>query len=251
MSGMPESSPPLLQERAEAVHYHTQHDPHRQASGLADIILGGQDGLVNVLGVILGVAAATSDTRIVLVAGLAAAFAESVSMGAVAFTSRRAESDFYESEREREYRHIDQVPELEREEVYRIYQDKGFDSELLDHIVDTITANQDVWVAVMMAEEHRLTPVNREEALRAALVVGVSAIVGSLIPLLPFVILSVKISMLIAVLLAALTLFIVGAYKARMTVGNPGRSGLEMAVIGTVSALVGYAVGALFKLPPS
>jgi VIT1/CCC1 family predicted Fe2+/Mn2+ transporter len=251
MSDMPESSPPLIGGRAEAVHYHTQHDPHRQASGLADIILGGQDGLVNVLGVILGVAAATSNTRIVLVAGLAAAFAESVSMGAVAFTSRRAESDFYESEREREYRHIDQVPELERQEVYQIYQDKGFDSELLDHIVDTITANQDVWVAVMMAEEHQLTPVNREEALRAALVVGSSAIVGSLIPLLPFVVLSVKISMLIAVVLAALTLFVVGVYKARMTVGSPGRSGLEMAIIGTVSALVGYAVGALFKLPPS
>jgi VIT1/CCC1 family predicted Fe2+/Mn2+ transporter len=251
MAGTPESSPPLIRGRAEAVHYHTQHDPHHQASGLADIILGGQDGLVNVLGVILGVAAATSNTRIVLVAGLAAAFAESVSMGAVAFTSRRAESDFYQSEREREYRHIDQVPELEREEVYQIYQDKGFDNELLDHIVDTITANQDVWVAVMMAEEHQLTPVNREEALRAALVVGSSAIVGSLIPLLPFAVLSVKISMLIAVVLAALTLFVVGVYKARMTVGSPGRSGLEMAVIGTVSALVGYGVGVLLKLPPS
>jgi VIT1/CCC1 family predicted Fe2+/Mn2+ transporter len=252
MSGTSEDkASPLRGERANAVHYHTQHDPHRQASGLADIILGGQDGLVNVLGVILGVAAATGDTRIVLVAGLAAAFAESVSMGAVAFTSHKAESDFYESEREREYRHIDQVPELERQEVYRIYQDKGFDSELLDRIVDTITANQDVWVAVMMAEEHQLTPVIREEALRVALVVGFSAIIGSLIPLLPFVFLSVKLSMLIAVLLAALTLFAVGVYKARMTVGSPSKSGLEMAVIGTVSALAGYGVGVLFQVPPS
>jgi VIT1/CCC1 family predicted Fe2+/Mn2+ transporter len=46
-----------------------------------------------------------------------------------------------------------------------------------------------------------------------------------------------------------LTLFIVGAYKARITVGHPGRSGLEMAIIGTLSALVGYAVGLLFKVP--
>jgi VIT1/CCC1 family predicted Fe2+/Mn2+ transporter len=251
MSGAAKGSAPVAPEHADAVHYHTQHDPHRQASGLANIILGGQDGLVNVLGVILGVAAATRDARIVLVAGLAAAFAESVSMGAVAYTSSQAESDFYESEREREYRHIDQVPELERQEIYRIYQDKGFDSELLDRIVDTITANQDVWVAVMMAEEHQLTPSNRKEAFRVALVVGFSAIIGSLIPLLPFFFLSVKLSMVIAVLLAALTLFVVGAYKARMTVGNPGKSGLEMAMIGTVSALVGYGVGALFKLPPS
>jgi hypothetical protein len=90
---------------------------------------------------------------------------------------------------------------------------------LLDKIVETITANRDVWVAVMMAEEHGLTPTNRGHALRSAVVV------------------------------AAITLFIVGAYKARLTIGSPGKSGLEMALISTVSALVGYAVGALLKLP--
>ena len=56
--------------------YHLHGDPHSQASNLSDVILGGQDGLVNVLGVILGVAAATHDARIILVAGLAAAFAK-------------------------------------------------------------------------------------------------------------------------------------------------------------------------------
>src|SRR5512136_2416889 len=121
-----------------AFHLHPEEhrlhssDPHRRASGLADIILGGQDGLVNVLGVILGVAAATSDPRIILVAGLAATFAESVSMGAVAYTSTLADADFYESERAREYRHIQEVPKLEREEVREIYASKGFHGELLD-----------------------------------------------------------------------------------------------------------------------
>lgn len=245
----PSQSPIAPQTHLEAHDYHTRHDPHRQASGLADIILGGQDGLVNVLGIILGVAAATNDAHIVMVAGLAATFAESVSMGAVAYTSTLAESDFYESEREREYRHISEVPELERQEIYDIYRDKGFQGVLLERIVDTITANRDVWVAVMMAEEHQLSPVNRQQALRIALVVGFSAIVGSLIPLLPFAFLSVKMSMWASVVIAALTLFVVGAYKARVTVGHPGRSGLEMAIIGTVSALVGYVVGILLKVP--
>ena len=242
----PTTSPQI---HLEAHTYHTHHDPHRQASGLADIILGGQDGLVNVLGIILGVAAATSDAHIVMVAGLAATFAESVSMAAVAYTSTLAESDFYESEREREYRHISEVPELERQEIYEIYQEKGFRGVLLERIVDTITANRDVWVAVMMAEEHQLSPVNRQQALRIAVVVGLSAIVGSLIPLLPFAFLSVKMSMWASVVIAALTLFVVGAYKARVTVGHPGRSGLEMAIIGTLSALVGYVVGVLLKVP--
>ena len=151
------------------------------------------------LGVILGVAAATSDPHLVLVAGLAATFAESVSMGAVAYTSTLADADYYDSELEREMRHIEQVPKLEREEVRQIYSQKGFHGELLEHIVETITANPDVWVAVMMAEEHQLSPVDRKQALKAALIVGFSAIVGSLIPLIPFIFLPVVPSMLVSV----------------------------------------------------
>jgi VIT1/CCC1 family predicted Fe2+/Mn2+ transporter len=230
-------------------HLEDGRDPHRQASALSDIILGGQDGLVNVLGVVLGVAAATSDPRIVLVAGLAATFAESVSMGAVAYTSTMADADFYESEREREYRHIRDMPHLEREEVRGIYSRRGFKGDLLERIVDTITAKQDIWVAVMMAEEHRLTPIDRTHASRSALVVGVSAIVGSLIPLGPFIFLPVGLSIWVSILITAVVLFGVGAYKARITVGRPWKSGLEMAVIGTVSALVGYAVGTVLKIP--
>jgi VIT1/CCC1 family predicted Fe2+/Mn2+ transporter len=239
----------LLKERILMSLAEDKRDPHRRASALSDIILGGQDGLVNVLGVILGVAAATNDVRIVLVAGLAATFAESVSMGAVAYTSTMADADFYESEREREYRHIREMPHFEREEVRAIYFKKGFKGDLLGRIVDTITANQDIWVAAMMAEEHRLTPTDRTQALRAAIVVGVSAVVGSLIPLVPFAILPVGISMWVSILVTALVLFGVGAYKARITVGRPWKSGLEMAIIGTVSALVGYAVGMLLKIP--
>lgn len=233
----------------EQVTYHTHTDPHRRASGLSDVILGGQDGLVNVLGVILGVAAATSDPRIVLVAGLAATFAESVSMGAVAYTSTLAEADFYESERTREYRHLLEVPAVERREIREIYTLKGFEGQLLEHIVDTITANPDVWVAVMMAEEHGLAHVDRRQALKSAVIVGVSAIVGSLIPLLPFLLFPVAIGIPVSIGLSALVLFVVGAYKARVTIGRPGRSGLEMTAIGTVSALVGYAVGLVLRVP--
>lgn len=233
----------------EDLKFHNEHDPHRQASGLSSIILGGQDGLVNVLGVILGVAAATSDSRIVLVAGLAATFAESVSMGAVAYTSRLADADFYESERDREYRHIAEVPHLEKEEIRHIYKEKGFEGDLLDRIVNTITNDQDVWVAVMLAEEHQLAPVYRAQAFKNALVVGFSAIIGSLIPLLPFAFLPVVTSMWVSVVITALVLFGVGVYKAKKTIGRPGRSGLEMALIGTLSALAGYIVGVLLKVP--
>jgi predicted membrane protein (TIGR00267 family) len=228
---------------------HRHRDPHRPHFALSEVILGGQDGLVNVLGVILGIAAATQDTHIVLAAGLAATFAESVSMGAVAYTSNQAEHARFESEREREYRHLHLVPAIEREEIRAIYARKGFTGELLDQIVDTITADKDVWVGVMMAEEHQLSPVDRGQAIRSALVVGLSAIVGSLIPLAPFFVFPVNTGMAVSIVLAAACLFVVGAYKAKATVGPVGRSGLEMALIGTLSALAGYLVGLMFRVP--
>jgi len=231
------------------VLHHTKGDPHRRESSLSDFILGAQDGLVNVLGVILGIAAATNDARIVLVAGLATTFAESISMGAVAFTTTLADADLYQSEREREYRHIEEIPNLEKQEIRDIYMEKGFEGKLLDHIVETVTANQDVWVAVMMAEEHQLSPIDRKQAWRAAWVVGISAVIGSLVPLAPFPFLPVGTSMWVSVLVTAAVLFAIGFYKAHITVGRPMRSGFEMTAIGTISALAGYAVGALLKVP--
>jgi predicted membrane protein (TIGR00267 family) len=101
----------------------------------------------------------------------------------------------------------------------------------------------------MMSEELQLQPVDRRMAFRSAIIVGIAAIVGSLIPLMPFLFVTVSTGILISIGISALVLFIVGAVKARLTVGHPGKSGLEMAVIGTVSALVGYAVGTLLRIP--
>lgn len=224
-------------------------DAHRGASWLSNVILGGQDGLVNVLGVVLGVAAGTGNGSIVLVAGLAATFAESVSMAAVAYTSTVADADHYESERARELRHVEQFHDLERDEIRQIYAGKGFRGEALEQIVATITANRDVWVAVMMSEELGLSPVDRHQARRAAVVVGISAIVGSLIPLVPFFWFPVDVSMWLALAVAAVTLFGFGVYKAHATVGKPLRSGLELAIIGTLSALAGYVAGVVFRVP--
>ena len=233
----------------EQVRLHDHHDPHRHESRLSDIILGGQDGLVNVLGVILGVAAATQDARIVIAAGLAATFAESISMGAVAYTSMLAEQDLYHSEREREHRHIHLAPDVEIEEIRDIYRKKGFEGETLANIVEVITSNPDVWVNVMMSEEFQMTPPEKSNAFISALIVGFSALAGSFIPLVPFFFWNVGFGIWFSIVAAALTLFIVGAYKARVTVGKPLRSGLQMAAIGTVSALAGYVVGLIFKVP--
>ena len=247
---MSESNIPLAKGKLiEQVRLHDHHDPHRHESRLSDVILGGQDGLVNVLGVILGVAAATQDVRIVIAAGMAATFAESISMGAVAYTSTLAENDLYHSEKEREHRHIHLAPDVEIEEIRDIYRNKGFEDETLEKIVEVITSNPDVWVNVMMSEEFQMTPPEKSKAISSAIIVGFSALLGSLIPLFPFFFWNVSLSIWFSIVTAALTLFVVGAYKARVTIGRPLRSGLQMAVIGTVSALAGYVVGLIFKVP--
>ena len=170
-------------------------------------------------------------------------------MGAVAYTSTLAENDLYHSEKEREHRHIHLAPDVEVEEIRDIYRKKGFADETLEKIVEVITSNPDVWVDVMMAEEFQMTPPEKSQAIRSALIVGFSALAGSLIPLLPFFFWTVRLSIWLSIFIAALALFIVGAYKARVTVGRPFRSGMEMAVIGTVCALAGYVVGLIFKVP--
>jgi len=233
-----------------AIHRSFHHDEHHLKSfNLPEIILGGQDGLVNVLGVILGVAAATVSSKIVIVAGLAATFAESISMAAVAYTSKLAEADYYQSEYEREKWEIDHVPDGEREEIKALYENYGFKGKVLEEIIDKITSDKNTWLKVMMEQELKLEEVDRKQALPEAFLVGFSALVGSFIPLTPFFFLPVKTAITISLLITSLTLFAVGYYKAKQTIGRALiKQGLEMAVIGMASAMVGYLVGSLFKI---
>lgn len=229
---------------SEALH----GEPHNQFS-LSQVILGGQDGLVNVLGVILGVAAASNDPRIVIAGGLAATFAESVSMGAVAYTSTIAEAEHYQSELRREKWEIENYPEGEKKEIRQIYENRGFSGRLLEEVVGHITANKKVWLEIMMSEELKLQPIATRQALHSAIIVGLSALGGSLIPLVPFFIVPLIPALIISLIFSALTLFLVGAYKATVTIGKWYRSGLELMTIGIISAFVGYIVGLLFKAP--
>jgi predicted membrane protein (TIGR00267 family) len=225
--------------------HHDRIDPHVHGRWLSDLILGAQDGLVNTLGVVLGVAAASDDVRVTFAAGLAAGIAESISMAAVAFTSSSARGELYRAERAREYRHVTMTPLVERQEIRGLYARKGFSGELLERVVETICANRDVWVDVMMAEEHALAPIDTHASLRAAAVVGSSALAGSLLPVLPFGFLAERAAMAVALSVGAIGLFAIGAIEGKVTSRRSSRSGLALMAIGLASAMVGYVVGAL------
>ena len=99
-------------------------EAHRGVNWLRDVILGGQDGLVNMIGIILGVTAAGGSTSVLLVTGIAAAITESISMGAVGYTSS-PERDYYLAGARPRVAEIDTQPAAERDEI-RETRAKGF-----------------------------------------------------------------------------------------------------------------------------
>src|ERR1700760_1952014 len=92
-----------------------QHQP--KTNWLRDVILGGQDGLVNILGITLGVIAGGGTRTVLLAAGFAAAITESISMGAVGYTSTMADRDYYAAALQREQAEIASFPDAERDAV--------------------------------------------------------------------------------------------------------------------------------------
>ncbi|MBS3152470.1 VIT1/CCC1 transporter family protein [Candidatus Woesearchaeota archaeon] len=212
-----------------------------------EFILGGQDGLVNVLGLVLGVASATSSTNIVIISGIVATVAESVSMAAVAYTSSKAAKDYYYSIIKEEQTHVSYKPKLEENEIKQIYYKKGFRSKELNNIVKHITSNKKLWVETLLLEKHKISKVEFENPLKSGWIVGISTIIGSLIPLTPFFFLNVKTGIITSIVFSAAALFIVGAIKAKLSIGNWKKSGMEIMTIGIIAALLGYGVGLLLK----
>ncbi len=226
---------------------HPPPESHKLGNFLRDVILGGQDGLVNVLGIVLGVSAAGGDIKILFAAALAATFSEALSMGAVAYTSTLTERDHYLRELQREENEIRDFPDNEREEIRAIYKAQGFTGDLLDNIVATISSNKENWIKFMMSEELHLKPVETKDVLRSSIIVTIASIIGSLIPLIPFLILERPGAVLISVIISALALFTIGAYEAISFVGDWRKSGIRMVVIGLGAALIGFIIGRLFS----
>jgi VIT1/CCC1 family predicted Fe2+/Mn2+ transporter len=217
------------------------------ADWLRDVILGGQDGLVNILGIILGVISGGGNRTVLLATGFAAAITESISMGAVGYTSTVADRDFYAAQRSVEDAEVRDDPDLECREITELYRSKGFSGKLLDQVVATITANREKWVDTILEDERHLQPVGTKDVTRSSVVITAATLVGHLIPLFPFLFLARTPALVLAIVLSALVLFAVGAYQAITRVGSWWKQGPRMVLIGLGAAALGYAIGRLFN----
>lgn len=209
-----------------------------------EFILGGQDGLVNVLGIVLGVSAASSNIQLAIVAGLAATFAEGFSMGAVAYTSSKAEESYYISQEEKEKCEMREEPNEERKEIYDIYYKKGFRGKLLKDIVNHITSNKKIWLNTMMSDELKLEK-DWINPIKKSLVVGLATIIGSMIPIIPLFLFPLPMAIYCSVIISAIALFITGALEAKINVGNWIKKGIQLMLIGMVAAVIGFVIGKL------
>ena len=220
---------------------------HARSGLLSNFILGSQDGLVNVLGILLGLTAASSGIRLIFVAGLAALGAESISMGAVAYTSTLARRKHYLKEVSREEAEMREVPQIERDEVRGIFQKWGDEGEELERATDLIASKPKAWLEFMMSYELLLEPVDESEPRKNFLIVLSSTIFGSIIPLVPYFLVGndVLLGALGSVTVSGVALFVIGYYEARTTVGSIWKNGLQMAAIGLAAGLAGFLVGHL------
>jgi VIT family len=128
-------------------------------------------------------------------------------MGAVGYIPAVSERDYYQAEQARESAEIDATPEAERQEIRDIYAAKGFTGDLLEQVVDTITADREAWMATMMDEELHLQPVQTPDIMRSAVVITIATLIGHLIPLLPFVWLPRTAALITAIALSAGVLY--------------------------------------------
>jgi VIT1/CCC1 family predicted Fe2+/Mn2+ transporter len=219
------------------------------AAFIRDVILGGQDGLVNVLGLVLGMAVATGDAHVVVTAGLAALLAESIAMAGVAYTSSGAERQLAAATRttlriEREV--LAQLRADGRQLRFRI---AGLSPEARALAEREADDEARAWLARLEEERAALSPMREARPIRTASIVGVSTALGSAVPLLPFILLPMAIAPIVALAAGATVLAVAGIERAALTGGSRSRAAIEMLAIGLVSAFAGYVIGQILRVP--
>ncbi|MCZ7626951.1 MAG: VIT1/CCC1 transporter family protein [Candidatus Methylomirabilis sp.] len=151
----------------------------RKGRAIREVVFGMHDGLITTIGFLSGVNAANASWRIIIVAGLAEAVAQTLSMGFGGYLSTKSEREFYQREIVRERLEIETAPERERDEMREIYRSKGFSDREVELVVARMTADRDVWLKAMMMEELGLIEDRFDNPAKVGLLIGVSSLIGA------------------------------------------------------------------------
>lgn len=228
---------------------HLHHEDHLQSSDmLTDIVIGMSDGLTVPFALAAGLSGAVDSTSIIIVAGIAEIAAGSIAMGLGGFLAGKTEQDHYSSELKKEYWEVDHLPEKEKEEVREFFETLGLSKEVQNKAVEELTKDKDRWVEFMMKYELGLDKPDPKRAGRSAFNIGVSYIVGGMVPLSPYFFVSDSVEALkISAVITLICLFIFGFFKSKITGVNPLTGGLKVMLIGAMAAAAAFGIAKLIE----
>lgn len=217
-----------------------QH-PHR-GDWLREIVFGLNDGLVTTLVFIMAVSEIAPGRLLLVVLG--EVLAGGISMALGGYLSARTARQVLDQRIATERYEVEHEPEEERAELATIYQKKGFTGPLLNQVVGHLTANRERWHQAMVHDELGVVEDTHINPWLQGVQIGVSFVVGGLIPTLP-VFFSLPQARWWAYGLTALTALALGAVKARYTRQHPIWAGLEFLLVVTLGTLAGVGLGLL------
>lgn len=218
---------------------------------LAEFVYGSIDGSVTTFAVVAGAAGADLSNQTVLILGFANLLADGFSMSVGNYLSVKAELHNYQKHEALEYWEVENMPEHEIEEVREIYSKKGFEGELLDRVVEVITADKDRWVKTMMQDELEMAPPEKSP-LKTATMTYVSFILVGFIPLLTYVInyfreIPEHLLFTISAGLTSVAFIMIGFLKSYVTETHKIKSIAETLVLGGIAAIMAYFVGDIIE----
>ncbi|MGH7572285.1 MAG: VIT1/CCC1 transporter family protein [Gemmatimonadota bacterium] len=235
-----------LEHRPETIRSRLERG--RQHSYLGDAVLGAIDGTVTTFAVVAGAIGAGFSSVVVIVLGFANLLADGFSMAVSNYLSTKSQQQRVAQTRRWEERHIREVPAGEREEIAQIFARKGFAGDILDRIVETITADRGLWLDTMLTEEHGLQ-LDGPSPVRAGLATFLSFLLVGLIPLVPFLVpgLSPDQRFLASCVATGVAFLTVGLAKGAVLEHGIVRSGLETFLTGGIAALLAYLMGSWLR----
>ncbi|MDH6675834.1 VIT1/CCC1 family predicted Fe2+/Mn2+ transporter [Rhodococcus sp. LBL1] len=225
-----------------------EYEPH--ASGLSSrlnwlraAVLGANDGIVSVAGIVVGVAAATTETGPVLTAGIAGLTAGAVAMALGEYVSVSSQRDSERALLSKERRELRENPEEELAELAAIYRSKGLSADTAQLVAEELTAH-DAFAAHVDAELG-IDPDELTNPWHAALSSAIAFTVGALLPLLAVTLspASVRIPITFGAVLFALVL--TGNISAHLSGSSHARAVSRIAVGGALAMIVTYGIGHL------
>ncbi|MFC5649176.1 VIT1/CCC1 transporter family protein [Paenibacillus solisilvae] len=213
---------------------------------IRDIVIGMADGLTVPFALAAGLSGTVSNTSLVVIAGMAEIAAGSIAMGLGGYLAARTEREHYLSELARERREIIELPEYEREEVAEILRGWALPEPVISSAVESISADPDRWVDFMMKHELGLEEPDPRRARNSSITIGLSYIVGGIIPLSPYMLVQTPDTALyLSVIITLIALFVFGYVKGKFTGSAPIKSAWQTTLVGGAAAGIAFIIAKL------